>query len=71
MSNVKTYRVEGMTCEGCARAVTAAVRKQVPDAFVEVDVTMGMVRVGADAGENEVRQAVERAGFTWGGLAAA
>ena len=71
MSNVKTYRVEGMTCEGCARAVTAAVRKQVPDAFVEVDVTMGMVRVGADAGENVVRQAVERAGFTWGGLAAA
>lgn len=71
MSNVKTYRVEGMTCEGCARAVTAAVRKQVPDAFVEVDVTMGMVRVGANAGENEVRQAVERAGFTWGGLTAA
>ena len=71
MSNVKTYRVEGMTCEGCARAVTAAVRKQVPDAFVEVDVTMGMVRVGANAGENEVRQAVERAGFTWDGLAAA
>ena len=71
MSNVKTYRVEGMTCEGCARAVTAAVRKQVPNAFVEVDVTMGMVRVGANARENEVRQAVERAGFTWGGLAAA
>lgn len=71
MSNVKTYRVEGMSCEGCARAVTAAVRKQVPDAFVEVDVSMGMVRVGADAGESEVRQAVERAGFTWGGLAAA
>lgn len=71
MSNVKTYRVEGMTCEGCARAVTVAVRKQVPNAFVEVDVTMGMVRVGANAGENEVRQAVERAGFTWGGLAAA
>lgn len=71
MSSVKTYRVDGMTCEGCARAVTGAIRKQVPDAFVEVDVSMGTVRVGGNAGENEVRQAVERAGFTWGGLAAA
>ena len=71
MSSVKTYRVEGMSCEGCARAVTAAVRKQVPDAYVEVDVSTGMVRVGANAGENDVRQAIERAGFTWRGLAAA
>jgi copper chaperone len=69
MSSVTTYRVDGMSCEGCARAVTAAVRKQAPDAFVEVDVSMGMVRVGGEAGESKVREAVERAGFTWVGIA--
>lgn len=68
MSDVTTYRVEGMTCEGCARAVTAAIRKQVPDAFVEVDVFTGSVRVGPEADEGAVRRAVERAGFTWGGI---
>lgn len=71
MGNVTTYRVDGMTCEGCARAVTAAVRKRAPDAFVEVDVSMGMVRVGGEAGENTVREAIERAGFTWVGAAPA
>lgn len=71
MSSVKTYRVDGMTCEGCARAVTAAIRKQRPDAFVEVDVSMGTVRVDGSAGESDVRQAIERAGFTWGGAATA
>ena len=45
MTGVTTYRVQGMTCEGCARAVTVAVRKQVPGAFVEVDVFSGFVRV--------------------------
>ncbi|MBK8210919.1 MAG: heavy-metal-associated domain-containing protein [Rhodospirillales bacterium] len=68
MSDVTTYRVEGMTCEGCARAVTAAIRKQVPDAFIEVDVLTGFVRVGREADEAAVRRAVERAGFTWGGI---
>ena len=71
MTGVKTYRVEGMTCEGCARAVTAAVRKLAPDAFLEIDVNGGLVRVGGDTGEETVRRAVERAGFTWRGAAAA
>ncbi|HYN38930.1 MAG TPA: heavy-metal-associated domain-containing protein [Rhodospirillales bacterium] len=70
MDGMRTYRVEGMTCEGCARAVTAAIRKQVPDAFVEVDVVAGCVRVGDEANEDAVRRAVERAGFTWHGAAA-
>lgn len=71
MSDLATYRVDGMTCEGCARAVTAAVRRHMPDAFVEVDVLAGLVRVGPEAGEEAVREAVERAGFTWRGAAAA
>jgi hypothetical protein len=43
----------------------------VPDIFVEVDVSMGTVRVGGEARENAVREAVERAGFTWVGAAPA
>jgi copper chaperone len=70
MNEVMTYHVEGMTCEGCARAVTAAVRKLTPDAFVEVDLLAGCVRVGGGADEATVRRAVERAGFTWRGAAA-
>ena len=69
MSSVTTYRVDGMTCEGCARAISTAIRKQVPDAFVEVDVFTGVVRVGANAEAGTVRQAIERAGFTWVGVA--
>ncbi len=70
MSVLKSYRVDGMSCEGCARSVTAAIRKLAPGAPIEVDVGGGVVRVGDEAGEDLVHQAVERAGFTWRGAAA-
>lgn len=70
MGAVKSYRVDGMSCEGCARSVTAAIRKLAPDAAVEVDVSGGVVRVGGQADEDLVHRAVERAGFTWRGAAA-
>lgn len=70
MSELKSYRVDGMSCEGCARSVTAAIRKLAPGAAVEVDVGGGVVRVGGETGEELVHQAVERAGFTWRGEAA-
>ncbi len=69
MSELKSYRIDGMSCEGCARSVTAAIRKLAPDAAVEVDVDGGVVRVGGEAAENLIHQAVERAGFTWRGAA--
>ena len=71
MSELKSYRIDGMSCEGCARSVTAAIRKLAPGTAVEVDVSGGVVRVGGEAGEELVHQAVERAGFTWRGAAAA
>lgn len=70
MSELKTYRVDGMSCEGCARSVTAAIRKLAPGSDIEVDVSGGVVRVGGEATEALVHQAVERAGFTWRGEAA-
>ena len=46
-----TYRVSGMTCGGCVRAVTNAIKAAVPSARVDVDLAAGKVTVdgaGAD-----------------------
>ena len=61
-----SYRVTGMTCGGCVRAVTSALRAQAPDAGVEVDLPNGLVRV-AGVDEAGVRRAVEEAGFDFAG----
>ncbi|MBK8175779.1 MAG: heavy-metal-associated domain-containing protein [Rhodospirillales bacterium] len=63
MGNVRTYSVDGMTCEGCVRAVTNAIRKAGPDAFVQIDLPTGTVSVGGIDSDDTVRTAVEQAGF--------
>lgn len=65
------YRVDGMTCEGCARAVTNAIRAVAPGAEVAVDLGRGLVTVAGAAGVEAVRGAVETAGFGFGGVAPA
>lgn len=64
-----TYRVSGMTCGGCARSVTNAIRRATPEVEVEVDVDQGRVRVRGAHEERRVREAVEGAGFDFGGAA--
>jgi copper chaperone len=64
-----TYRVDGMTCEGCSRAVTNAIRAAAPDSEVEVDLALGLVTVAGTPGEALVRNAVETAGFGFCGVA--
>ncbi len=61
-----SYRVMGMTCGGCVRAVTNALRTQAPGASVEIDLPKGLVRV-AGLDEAGVRRAVEEAGFDFAG----
>lgn len=62
----ETYRVSGMTCDGCARAVTKAIRTRAPAAKIAVDLNAGQVRVdGADMAV--VAAAVEDAGFGFNG----
>ena len=64
----ETYKVEGMTCGGCVRSVTNAITRLAPNATVAVDLPTGLVTVdGADA--ETVRNAVEGAGFDFGGAA--
>ena len=66
-----TYLVSGMTCEGCVRAVTNAIERAVPGATVAVDLGAGRVTVDGADGEQVIAQAVNGAGFEFGGKAAA
>lgn len=68
MANI--FRVEGMTCDGCARAVENAVKSLVPAATVKVDLAGQTVTVeGVEERDlpRTVRTAVEEAGFVYGG----
>jgi copper chaperone len=53
----------GMTCGGCARGVSAALKALDPDIQIETDLTSRKVRVTTTATEQAVRQAVAEAGF--------
>jgi copper chaperone len=63
-----TYRVSGMSCEGCARAVTRAINRRAPAASVLVDVAAGRVTVSGDAASAAIIDAVTEAGFTVEGI---
>ncbi|MDE1147752.1 MAG: heavy-metal-associated domain-containing protein [Azospirillaceae bacterium] len=63
------YRVDGMTCQGCARSVTKAIQANSPGAEVAVDLGAGVVTVTGPAGAEQVRTAVEDAGFDFVGPA--
>ena len=63
------YKVDGMTCGGCARSVSNAITKLAPQARVEVDLPTGTVAVDG-ASDDAVKKAVESAGFEFQGKAA-
>ncbi len=66
------FRVEGMTCNGCARAVENAVKIALPSASIQVDLAGKQVAVeNADEAvlADRVKAAIEGAGFTYGGPA--
>lgn len=64
------YKVDGMTCSGCARSVTNAITKAAPNAEVSVDLTAGVVTVDGGVPSDMVKKAVEAAGFDFAGQAA-
>lgn len=63
------YKVEGMTCGGCASSVTKAIQKVAPSSQVQVTLESGRVRVLGEHEEGAVRDAVEGAGFDFLGRA--
>ncbi len=62
------YNVNGMTCGGCAKSVTNAIKDAAPGAEVEVDLDANTVTVSG-ASEAAVQQAVSDAGFEYAGAA--
>lgn len=60
-----TYRVEGMSCEHCVRAVSSEVGGLAGVTAVEVDLATGEVAVTSEAPLDEaaVRAAVDEAGY--------
>ena len=72
MSSTATYRVTGMTCDHCVRAVTAEMTAIPGVRDVEVDLVAGgtsEVRVVSEAplAEDTVREAVDEAGYELAG----
>ena len=63
-----TYRVSGMTCEGCAKAVTKAIGAVAPAAQIAVDVAGDTVSVTDFDDALAIAGAVDGAGFDFGGV---
>ncbi|MBE7248515.1 MAG: heavy-metal-associated domain-containing protein [Actinomycetospora chiangmaiensis] len=56
-------RVDGMTCDGCAAAVTRTVRRIDPEADVAVDRNAGRVAIRTDAQALVIAEALTKAGY--------
>lgn len=65
------YTVSGMSCGHCAQSVTEELTAVPGVAEVDVDVAAGrvVVRSAAALAEDDVRTAIEEAGFTYEGAA--
>lgn len=65
------YTVSGMSCGHCAQSVTEEITALPGVTEVDVDVPTGrvVVRARAALAEDDVRAAVEEAGFTYEGTA--
>ena len=58
------FRVPDMTCDGCVRALTGAVRDVDGDARLEADLVSKQVRVASAASAESLAAAMREAGFT-------
>jgi copper chaperone len=57
------FRVHGMTCGGCARSVTNALKAADPAASVSVDLAAKRVEVDSPVAAERLRKAIEDAGY--------
>jgi copper chaperone len=67
---MNAYRIDGMTCDGCAKAVARAVQRIAPGRDIRVERAGKRVEIDGDPLDEDVlRTAVEDAGFVYGGRA--
>ncbi len=59
-----SFMVSDMTCGGCVKAITAAVKQVAPDATVVADLETHRVDVTSAAGADVLAAAMRDAGFT-------
>ncbi|WP_216935481.1 MULTISPECIES: heavy-metal-associated domain-containing protein [unclassified Acinetobacter] len=57
------FRIENMTCGGCARSVTATIKDLDENAIVNIDVATKLVDVESTASESEIVSALTEDGF--------
>jgi copper chaperone len=69
-ADMVVVRVPDMDCDGCARAVRAALRAEQPRAKVEVDVRRREASVAAPADAGALARVLRTAGFPRETLAA-
>ncbi|AWK99043.1 heavy-metal-associated domain-containing protein [Stutzerimonas stutzeri] len=60
---MQVFKVSGMTCSHCERAVTQAIQALDPQAQVKVDLAGGTVEVQSSVSEQAIRQAISEAGY--------
>ena len=63
------YRIEGMTCDGCVRAVTRAIQAAAPQARITVDLRSKTAEIDDAVPPATVAAAVDGAGFKFAGKA--
>lgn len=61
---MKTYEIEGMTCQGCVESLTQAIQQRLEETSVEVRLSPGQLELPNRHDPELVRQAVEAAGFS-------
>jgi copper chaperone len=57
------FRIDAMTCGGCARSVTRTIQKLDPGAQVDIDVETRRVAVRSSASPEALATALDAAGF--------
>lgn len=60
---MQTFKVHGMTCGHCERAVINAIQARDGSAKVEVDLQAGLVQVEGSLAESVIREAIEEEGY--------
>lgn len=60
---MQVFKVSGMSCGHCVRAITQAVQANDPAAEVQVDLGAQEVRVASKQSEEQVLQAIRGSGY--------
>ncbi|UZJ59945.1 cation transporter [Pseudomonas sp. KU26590] len=60
---MQVFKVQGMTCAHCVRAVTDAIQGQDPTAQVQVDLANGEVKVQSQLEAEQIVELIEEEGY--------